>query len=151
MVFERKLYLEQLIRADGNGMIKVITGIRRCGKSFLVFNLFRQYLLEQGVSEDHIIQVNMEDRRNKKYRDPDRLLEHIDAEMVDAEKYYILLDEVQMVKEFEDVLNSYLSVPNAEILCDWIKREVSVKRCHNRVSWTWLGNKDSSFELCRIL
>lgn len=115
MVFERKLYLEQLIRADGNGMIKVITGIRRCGKSFLVFNLFRQYLLEQGVSEDHIIQVNMEDRRNKKYRDPDRLLEHIDAEMVDAEKYYILLDEVQMVKEFEDVLNSYLSVPNAEI------------------------------------
>lgn len=68
----------------------------------------RQYLLEQGVSEDHIIQVNMEDRRNKEYRDPDRLLEHIDAEMVDAEKYYILLDEVQMVKEFEDVLNSYL-------------------------------------------
>lgn len=115
MLFERKYYLEQLLRADGNGMIKVITGIRRCGKSFLLFNLFRQHLLKNEVDEDHIIQVNLEDRRNKKLRDPDALLQHIDSLMVDGEKYYIMLDEVQQVKEFEDVLNSYLSVPNAEV------------------------------------
>ena len=115
MVFERRYYLEQLCRAEGNGMIKVITGIRRCGKSFLLFNLFRQRLLERGVSENHIIQVNLEDRRNKKLRDPDALLRHIDSLMVDGDRYYIMLDEVQMVKEFEDVLNSYLNVPNAEV------------------------------------
>ncbi|MCH5309027.1 MAG: ATP-binding protein [Prevotella sp.] len=115
MVFERRYYLEQLCRAEGNGMIKVITGIRRCGKSFLLFNLFRQWLLERGVSENHIIQVNLEDRRNKKLRDPDALLRHIDSLMVDGDRYYIMLDEVQMVKEFEDVLNSYLNVPNAEV------------------------------------
>lgn len=115
MLFERKYYLEQLLRADGNGMIKIITGIRRCGKSFLLFNLFRQHLLKNEVDENHIIQVNLEDRRNKKLRDPDALLQHIDSLMVDAEKYYIMLDEVQLVKEFEDVLNSYLHVPNAEV------------------------------------
>lgn len=107
--------MEQLCKAEGNGMIKVITGIRRCGKSFLLFNLFRQRLLERGVSENHIIQVNLEDRRNKKLRDPDALLRHIDSLMVDGDRYYIMLDEVQMVKEFEDVLNSYLNVPNAEV------------------------------------
>jgi len=107
--------LKELILAEGNGMIKIITGILRCGKSFLLFNIFRKHLLERGVAEDHIIQVNLEDRRNKKLRDPDALLEYIDAQMVDKEKYYILLDEVQMVKEFEDVLNSYLHVENAEV------------------------------------
>ena len=115
MVFERKSYLEQLHRADGNDMIKVITGIRRCGKSFLLFNLFYNELLNQGINEDHIIKVNLEDRRNKKLRDPDALLQHIDGLMKDAGKYYILLDEVQLVKEFEDVLNSYLGVSNAEV------------------------------------
>lgn len=115
MLFERKYYLEQLVRAEGNGMIKVITGIRRCGKSFLLFNLFRQRLLEKGISESHIIQVNLEDRRNKKLRDPDALLRHIDSLIVDGNRYYIMLDEVQLVKEFEDVLNSYLHVPNAEV------------------------------------
>ena len=115
MVFERKYYLEQIRRADGNGMIKVITGIRRCGKSFLLFNLFYKELLNRGVNEDHIIQVNLENRRNKKLRDPDALLQHIDGLMKDTDKYYIMLDEVQLVKEFEDVLNSYLSVPNAEV------------------------------------
>ena len=114
MYFERKEYLDKLISAEGNGMIKIITGIRRCGKSFLLFNIFCKHLLERGVAEDHIIQVNLEDRRNKKLRDPDALLEYIDAQMVDKEKYYILLDEVQMVKEFEDVLNSY-HVENAEV------------------------------------
>lgn len=115
MLFERKYYLSQLQNADGNGMIKIITGMRRCGKSFLLFNIFRKSLLQRGIHEDHIIKVNLEDRRNKKLRNPDALLEHIDKLMTDAEKYYILLDEVQLVSEFEDVLNSYLGVPNAEV------------------------------------
>lgn len=115
MFFRRKNYIDKLVSADGNGMIKIITGIRRCGKSFLLFNLFKQYLLDSGVAEDHIIEVNLEDRRNRSLRDPDRLLDHIDNLMIDKEKYYILLDEVQMVKEFEDVLNSYLHIPNAEV------------------------------------
>lgn len=87
MYFERKAYLKELISAEGNGMIKIITGIRRCGKSFLLFNIFRKHLLERGVAEDHIIQVNLEDRRNKKLRDPDALLEHIDALMKDKDRY----------------------------------------------------------------
>ena len=115
MLFERRYYLSQLQNADGNGMIKIITGMRRCGKSFLLFNIFRKSLFERGIHEDHIIKVNLEDRRNKKLRNPDALLEHIDKLMTDTEKYYILLDEVQLVSEFEDVLNSYLDVPNAEV------------------------------------
>ena len=115
MLFKRKTYTEKLISADGNGMIKIVTGIRRCGKSFLLFNLFKQHLLNAGVASDHIIEVNLEDRRNRKLRDPDALLEHIDELMVDKDKYYILLDEVQMVKEFEDVLNSFLHISNAEV------------------------------------
>lgn len=115
MLFERKYYLNQLLRADGNGMIKVVTGIRRCGKSFLLFNLFSESLRKKGVSDDHIIQVNLEDRRNKKLRNPDALLEYIDSRMKDSGKYYIMLDEVQLANEFEDVLNSYLGVPNAEV------------------------------------
>lgn len=96
-------------------MIKVVTGIRRCGKSFLLFKIFHNHLLENGVKEDHIIQVNLEDRRNKKLRDPDALLGHIDGLMTDKGKYYILLDEVQFVENFEDVLNSYVNMPNAEV------------------------------------
>ena len=115
MFFERKPYLEQLISAEGNGMIKVITGIRRCGKSFLLFNIYKGDLLERGVHEDHIIEINLEDRRNKKLRDPDALLAFIDKQMTDKDMYYILLDEIQLVPEFEDVLNSYLNVRNAEV------------------------------------
>lgn len=98
-----------------NGMIKIITGIRRCGKSYLLFELFKQSLLESGVNEEHIIQVDLEDRRNKRFREPDSLLEHIDNRMTDNGMYYILLDEIQMVPEFEDVLNSYLKVKNADV------------------------------------
>ena len=96
-------------------MIKVITGIRRCGKSFLLFNIFRDYLKTKGIQDDHIIQINLEDRRNKRLRDPDELLNHIDQQMIDENVYYILLDEIQLVPEFEDVLNSYLHVKNAEV------------------------------------
>ena len=122
MIFGRKVYLDYLTSCEGNGMIKIITGIRRCGKSFLLFTLYKQLLLERGISADHIIELNLEDRRNKRLRDPDALLEWIDRKMEDnssirssTDKYYILLDEVQLVPEFEDVLNSYLHVPNAEV------------------------------------
>lgn len=115
MVFGRKKYLEQLISLEGNGMIKIITGIRRCGKSFLLFNLYKDYLLNKGIRADHIIEVNLENRRNKKLRDPDMLLEYIDSKILDEAHYYVLLDEIQLVPEFEDVLNSYLSMPNVDV------------------------------------
>ena len=115
MYFERKSYLQELISAEGNGMIKIITGIRRCGKSFLLFEIFRKHLLESGVPENHIIQVNLEDRRNKRLRDPDALLEYIDKQLADDSMHYVLLDEIQLVPEFEDVLNSYLHIKNADV------------------------------------
>lgn len=96
-------------------MIKIITGVRRCGKSYLLFNLFHDWLKEQGIDADHIIKIDLENRRNRRYRDPDALLEYIDSRMTDDEQYYILIDEVQMVSEFEDVLNSFLKVKNADI------------------------------------
>lgn len=96
-------------------MIKIITGIRRCGKSYLLFNLFHDWLMEQGIDAGHIIEIDLENRRNRRYRDPDALLEYIDSLMTDDEQYYILIDEVQMVSEFEDVLNSFLKVKNADI------------------------------------
>ena len=115
MKIERSIYLKKLIDRQHNGMIKVITGVRRCGKSYLVFNLFYDYLKSQGVDNDHIVMVNLESRRNIKLRNPDSLLDYIDSRMHDDNMYYILLDEVQLVDEFEDVLNSYLSVPNADV------------------------------------
>ncbi len=111
----RPIYLDKLIRLKHNGMIKIITGVRRCGKSYLLFELFRNHLLEQGVQEDHIIEVDLENRRNEALRDPDALLQHVDNQMKDREMYYILLDEVQLVREFEDVLNSYLKIKNADV------------------------------------
>lgn len=114
-IIRRDLHLQRIIDSKHNGMIKVVTGIRRCGKSYLLRTLFRNHLLESGVKEDHIIVLDMEDRRNKKLRDPDLLLEYIDSKLSDDDMYYIILDEVQLVVEFEDVLNSYLSVKNADV------------------------------------
>ena len=92
-----------------------VTGLRRSGKSYLLFHLFNDYLKEQGIHDDHIIKIDLEDRRNAPLRDPDALLAHIDSKMVDNDMYYILLDEVQHVPEFEDVLNSYLKIDNADV------------------------------------
>lgn len=115
MTINRDLYLDKILARRHNGMIKVITGMRRCGKSFLLFNLFSEYLLNEGVASDHIIKIDLENRRNKELRDPDALLNHLDSLMKDSDMYYILLDEVQMVDEFEDVLNSFLKAPNADV------------------------------------
>lgn len=115
MEIRRDLYLKRLVASRHNGLIKVVTGIRRSGKSYLLRELFKKYLIGDGIKEDHIIEMDLENRRNKKYRDPDSLLEYIDSRMTDEEMYYILLDEIQLVSEFEDVLNSYLSVKNADV------------------------------------
>ncbi len=115
MIILRDKYLQELRSVMHNGMIKIITGVRRCGKSYLLFELFKQSLLENGVNEEHIIQVDLEDRRNKHLREPDRLLDHIDGHITDNDMYYILLDEIQLVPEFEDVLNSYLKIKNTDV------------------------------------
>lgn len=115
MEIKRDIHLKRLVANRHNGLIKVITGIRRSGKSYLLRVLFRNFLIGEGIKENHIIEVDLEDRRNRKYRNPDALLDYIDSLIVDSDMYYILLDEIQLVSEFEDVLNSYLSVRNADI------------------------------------
>lgn len=80
-----------------NGMIKVVTGIRRCGKSYLLFNIFKNYLLEHGVASSHIITIELDQRKNKKYRDPDTILDYIESLIEDDGQYYVMLDEVQML------------------------------------------------------
>lgn len=115
MDIKRDKYLNDLINRMHNGMIKVVTGIKRCGKSYLLFNIFKNYLLEYGVTASHIITIELDQRKNKKYRDPDTILDYIESLIEDDEQYYIMLDEVQMLQEFEEVLNSLLHIRNADI------------------------------------
>ena len=115
MEIKRDLYLHRLIRREQNGLIKIVTGIRRCGKSYLLFNLFHNYLLQKGVPEDHIIEIALDDRTNKALRDPDNMLRYVKEKIVDAAAYYIILDEVQYLVDFEDVLNSFLHIHNADV------------------------------------
>ena len=114
MEIKRDRYLQQLIESRQNGFIKVITGIRRCGKSYLLNVLFYHYLLENGVADDHIIRVDLEDRMNKDLRDPDAMLHYVHDRIKDKELYYIIIDEVQLMDEFVDVLNSFLHTDNAD-------------------------------------
>ncbi len=114
-MIKRDKYLNDLINRMHNGMIKVVTGIRRCGKSYLIFNIFKNYLIGQGVLESHIITVELDQRKDRKYRNPDTLLDFIEDSITDQEPYYILLDEVQMLEEFEEVLNSLLHITNVDI------------------------------------
>ena len=115
MDIKRDKYLNDLINRMHNGMIKVVTGIRRCGKSYLLFNIFKNYLLDHGVAASHIITIELDQRKNKKYRDPDTILDYIEFLIEDDEQYYIMIDEVQMLQEFEEVLNSLLHIRNADI------------------------------------
>ena len=115
MEIKRDKYLRDLINRMHNGMVKVVTGIRRSGKSYLVFHIFKEYLLENGVTESHIISIELDQRKNKQYRDPDTILDYIESRIADREQYYILLDEVQMLVDFEEVLNSLLHIDNADI------------------------------------
>lgn len=111
----RDKYLRDLINRMNNGMIKVVTGIRRSGKSYLLFKLFYEYLLSQGVLESHIIKIELDQSKNRIYRDPDIILDYIETLIEDDKQYYILLDEVQMLNDFEEVLNSLLHISNVDI------------------------------------
>ena len=115
MIIKRDTYLNQLIAGKHNGLIKVITGLRRSGKSFLLFNLFYNHLREEGVAESQIIKVDLEDRRRIKLRDPDALLAYLDSQIKNDLMHYFLLDEIQHVPDFEDVLNSYLKKENVDV------------------------------------
>ena len=115
MEIKRDVYLHKLINARQNGFIKVITGPRRCGKSYLLTTLFHNHLLSEGVDENHIIEVELEDRANIELRNPDALLAYVKSQIVDRQLYYVVLDEVQKVDEFVDVLNSLLHIKNADV------------------------------------
>ncbi len=115
MEIRRDKYLNDLINRMNNGMVKVVTGIRRSGKSFLVFRIFKNYLLKSGIEKSHIIEIELDQRKNRQYRDPDIILEYIESLINDDEMYYILLDEVQMLNDFEEVLNSLLHISNADV------------------------------------
>lgn len=112
---ERKKYLDELVSLQNNGMIKVITGMRRCGKSYLLFEIFTSYLENNGIAPDHIIKVDLEDFKNRAMRNPDNLYAYVESRVIDEGMYYILLDEVQMLDSFEDVLNGFLKIRNVDI------------------------------------
>ena len=115
MVIKRDFYLSKLIQHKKNGMVKIITGIRRSGKSYLLFKLFRDHLLESGIKEDHIISIALDDFGNRKLQNPDELYNYVKSQIVDNEDYYILLDEIQLVPEFESVINGFMHIANADI------------------------------------
>lgn len=115
MEIKRDIYLQKLIKRMHNGMIKVITGIRRVGKSYLLFTLFRNYLKSQGVAADHIIAIELDTLENERYRNPHTLLEYVKSQMIDDGEYYIFLDEVQLLPSFESVLNSFLYMQNVDV------------------------------------
>lgn len=114
-IIERDSYLQKLINKRGNGLVKIVTGIRRCGKSFLLDPLFKDYLIGEKVQEDHIIKLDLDERRNEKYRNPDVLDEYVRNLIQDDRMYYLLLDEVQKVDDFESVLNGFLHIRNLDV------------------------------------
>lgn len=116
-MINRTEYLDKLISKKHNGLIKIITGVRRCGKSYLLFKLFKNHLISNQVETDHIIEIAFDDRRNKRLRNPDVCLEYVTSKIHEEDRnmYYILLDEVQLMEEFEDVLNSFLHIDNVDI------------------------------------
>ena len=108
-------YIDWLDRKQGNGLIKIVTGVRRCGKSYLLFTLFRRHLLEKGVQDDHIVALALDDYDNRQYLDADELYKYVRSKVNDGEHYYILLDEIQLVKGFEAVLNGFLHWKNVDV------------------------------------
>jgi uncharacterized protein len=115
MIVNRDKYLQELVSSRHNGLVKIITGMRRCGKSFLLFRLFKRFLEDDGVMPDHIIEMAFDDYAFKEFRNPDKFYKYVKEKIADDQPYYILLDEVQMLGEFEDVLNGLLHIPNADV------------------------------------
>lgn len=112
---KRDVYLNKIINKKENGLIKIVTGIRRCGKSYLLDPLYKNYLLENDVKEDHIIKIDLDERKNNKYLDPDELDQYIRGLIKDNEQYYLILDEIQKVNDFESVLNGFLHIRNVDV------------------------------------
>ena len=115
MEIKRDFYLQKLINSKNNKLIKIVTGIRRCGKSYLLFKLFKEYLLSAGVSEDHIITIQLETRQNKEYRNPDICDDYVRSLIKDKKMYYVLIDEIQLMEDFESVLNGFLLIDNLDV------------------------------------
>ena len=115
MEIKRDYYLKKLIAKQHNGLIKVVTGMRRCGKSYLLFTLFKDYLIEDNVAADHIIEVAFDSFENIKYQDPEVLYPFIKEQIVDKEQYYIILDEIQLLGQFESVLNGLMRISNVDV------------------------------------
>jgi len=112
--FKRSKYLQKLISHKHNHLVKIVTGVRRCGKSYLLFNLFKQHLLDSGVEASHIIEIVFDDRRRRNLRNPDACIEHVTSLIKDNQMYYVLLDEVQLMEDFEDALLTFLHIPNLD-------------------------------------
>ena len=115
MRIERNRYLNQLKSARHNGLVKVITGLRRCGKSYLLFTLFHDFLLNEGVEENHIIEIALDDLDNLELRNPQSLLSYVRSRLVDGKMHYVILDEIQLVPNFVEVLNSLLHDRNVDV------------------------------------
>lgn len=115
MEIKRDIYLNRLIKHKNNGMVKIITGVRRCGKSYLLSKMFRDHLLSSGAHEDHIIFLALDDYGNRKYHNPDELYAFVKSRITDTGDYYVLLDEIQLVSDFESVINGFMHIPNADI------------------------------------
>lgn len=115
MEINRDYYLNKVINVENNGLIKIVTGIRRCGKSYLLNHLFYNYLLNKGIKENHIIKIALDSIENKYLRDSLKLYEYIKEKLIDKEKYYIILDEIQIVNDFVEVLNSLLRIENVDV------------------------------------
>ena len=112
--FKRSKYLQKLISHKHNHLVKIVTGVRRCGKSYLLFNLFKQHLLDSGIEASHIIEIVFDDRRRRNLRNPDACIEHVTSLIKDNQMYYVLLDEVQLMEDFEDALLTFLHIPNID-------------------------------------
>lgn len=115
MEIKRDFYLNKLIQHKKNGLVKIITGVRRCGKSYLLFKLFRDHLLESGINNNHIISIALDDFGHRNLLNPEELYYYVKSQIIDNDDYYILLDEIQLVPEFESVINGFLHIPNADI------------------------------------
>ena len=112
--FKRSKYLQKLVLHKHNHLVKIVTGVRRCGKSYLLFNLFKQHLLDSGVDASHIIEIVFDDRRRHNLRNPDACIEYVTSLIKDEQMYYVLLDEVQLMEDFEDALLTFLHIPNLD-------------------------------------
>ena len=119
MIIRRDKYLNELISWKHTDLIKIVTGLRRCGKSFLLLNLFHQHLLESGTDASRIIEIALDDIENEELREPMKMLQYVKQRIKDANQYYLIIDEVQLLGRFVEVLNSFMRMPNVDVYVTW--------------------------------